>query len=231
MKIAVISDIHGNVFALERVMKEIHQRAIDWCIFCGDLCGYYYLQNEAIDFIRNRKNTICVMGNHDKLFLDSLKDEKILDDYSARYGGSLRYLKGNISCANLEFLRGLPLSYEDKAWNLAVFHGSPWDRLNEYIYPTDPVDRFKDFGRRFVLLGHTHYPMHQRIGDVQIVNPGSVGQPRDDHDASYAIVDLARGSVEFRRVEYDVRALTDDLKRRKEDKEYLFNILYRKKNG
>jgi predicted phosphodiesterase len=198
MKIAVFSDVHGNLPAFEETVKSIEKEGADRLIFCGDICGYYYDQNEVIKMLLAMKNLTCIAGNHDRLFLESLNDDQLLENYSQKYGSSFYDLKKNITPQSMEYLKGLPESYTDKKSGIAVFHGSPRDPLNEYVYPTDPIDAFADLPYRFVFLGHTHYPMVRQINGLNVINPGSCGQPRGGNIASYAVVDTDTGKTEIK---------------------------------
>lgn len=127
MRIAIFSDIHGNIYAFEKILESIREHQVDQLIFCGDICGYYYYQNEIINIFKNMNNLVCVMGNHDKLFLDILEDEHLEEAYTNRYGKSMELLKKNITKDNLNFLRNLNSKKElwiDK-YSFGVFHGSP----------------------------------------------------------------------------------------------------------
>ncbi|MCK5013459.1 MAG: metallophosphoesterase family protein [Candidatus Omnitrophica bacterium] len=230
MRVGIFSDIHGNIYAFDKVWKALLKESCDMYCCGGDLCGYYYSQDEVIDAVQNIDNLICIKGNHDKIFLNCLENEEVLGKYSNRYGGSLAYLKSTITRDHLEFLKDLPLSFEDKELGLTMFHGSPWDALNDYVYPTDSVDKFKDLDFKYIFLGHTHYPMHKQVRNVQIINPGSVGQPRDCSQASFAVLDLDKNILKFKRVDYDIDSLRNDLKRHNEQNEYLFSVLNRKES-
>jgi len=231
MRIGVFSDIHGNIRAFDRVWKGLLKESCDLYCCLGDICGYYYSQNEVIDALRDIDGLICVMGNHDKKFLDCVDNDALLDPYTERFGGSLEFLKAHITQDQLAFLRSLPSYYVHKELNFAMFHGSPWDHLTGYVYPTDPIDRFRELDYKYVLMGHTHYPMHRKAGEVEIVNPGSVGQSRDEARASYAVLDLKTGSVAMKRVAYDTGLLIKDLKDRNETNTFLYEVLQRKPNG
>lgn len=228
MKIGIFSDIHGNIYAFEKIFERLIEERLDKHIFCGDICGYYYSQNEVIKMLLSFKNLTCIAGNHDRIFLDCLQDSRLLKDYSAEYGGSLYNLIENISERSLRFLKDLPERYIDKRDKISVFHGSPWDHLNGYIYPTDSLEEFTDLPYRYIIMGHTHYPMVRRINNIWVINPGSCGQPRDCTRPSYAVLDLATGEVEIKRVSYDVKNLVNDIKRHGEKKRYLTDVLVKK---
>ena len=110
-----------------------------------------------------------------------------------------------------------------------MFHGSPWNYLNEYIYPTDSIYRFKDLPFEYIFLGHTHYPMYKTIGKVKIINPGSVGQPRDFNQPSYAVVDVKLKKVKFKRIVYNTNNLIREIIKNKEENQYLIDVLRRKR--
>ncbi|MFH1318249.1 MAG: metallophosphoesterase family protein, partial [Candidatus Omnitrophota bacterium] len=127
----------------------------------------------------------------------------------------------------LNFLKNLPQKYSIEEFKLAVFHGSPWDYRDEYIYPTDSLVRFKDLPYEFIFLGHTHYAMDSSINHVRVINPGSCGQPRDLHQPSYATVDLKNRKVEIKRVQYNPKLLIKDIMKYDKDEPYLVRVLKR----
>ena len=99
--------------------------------------------------------------------------------------------------------------------------------LEEYIYPDSNISRFESLPYAYVFLGHTHYPMHRRVGSVQIINPGSCGQPRDEHRPSFAMVDTERDTVVIHRVVYDMDRLKDQISQFDPDLPYLTKVLER----
>ena len=225
MRIGIFADIHGNIYAFDKILESLKVEGVDLYIFCGDVCGYYYYQNEVIEILRGMKNLVCVAGNHDRMFLSMRQNDTLDSEYKTRYGKSCCLLKGNIKKENLQFIETLPDKYVFDDCQMAVFHGSPWDNLNEYVYPTDSLARFKELPYDYILLGHTHYSMDRSVKHVRIINPGSCGQPRDYSDPSYAILDLKRETVEFRRVQYDSDLMIRDVLRHKEENPYLIKVL------
>lgn len=228
MKVAIFSDIHCNLPAFEKVMEKLIAEKADQYICCGDICGYYYFQNEVIGLLLGLKNLIGIAGNHDKLFLDCLSDDKLLASYSEKYGNSFYALKEKVTAQSLKYLKGLPESYIDLENDFAVFHGSPRDHLNGYIYPTDPLAEFAGLPYKYVFLGHTHYPMMRAVGDITIINPGACGQPRDGGAPSYAILDTETGKSEIKRVEYSAQSLIAEIVKRQEKYRYLIYVLERR---
>jgi predicted phosphodiesterase len=231
MKIGVFSDIHGNIFAFEAIYRELKEEGCDRHFFLGDICGYYYYQNEVIELLNEIPNLTALKGNHDVMFLESLKDEKIMESNIKTYGQSFPNLKETVTPDSLEYLRRLKtcatIEGSDGDADMAAFHGSPWNPIYEYIYPDAIMDRFDALSYEVVFLGHTHYPMDIQRKHIRIVNPGSAGQPRDGHWPSYAIYDTQKKEVEIKRVSYDVDKMIADVKNRDSGNPYLVEVLER----
>lgn len=230
MKIGLFADIHGNIYAFEKIWKKLKHEFCDRYFFLGDVCGYYYYQNEIIEALRINKNIFSILGNHDALFLNMREDKKLEKEYAKKYGNSCVSLKKSITVENYVFLKGLPDRYILEKEEIAFFHGSPWKTLDEYVYPDDSLERFEQLPQRVVILGHTHYPMDRNAGRVRVINPGSSGQPRDCNEPSYAVFDTKTGKVYFKRVNYDVKLLIRDIRRNKESNPYLWEVLRKKRN-
>lgn len=227
MRIGIFSDIHGNYHAFEKIYEELMRESCDQYIFCGDICGYYFSQNEVIDKLLEIPKLVAVAGNHDRIFLKCLDDERLLVEYTAKYGKSMLHLKKNISTRSLAFLENLPDHYIDEALGLAVFHGSPWDYYDGYVYPTDDLNKFASLSYKYIILGHTHYPMVRKIQNICVINPGSSGQPRDGRAPSFGILDLKKDEVEIKRINYDVEALIKEVNQYDSEHPYLINVLQR----
>ena len=228
MKIGIFADIHGNIYAFDKVWKALQKERCDTYLFAGDICGYYYYQNEVIDILKGMKNLTAVRGNHDEIFLKLIDGGKGEEEYREKYGEAARVLKDSITRENLGFLRRLPDAVVQSELGIAVFHGSPWDHLDEYVYPDDPLERFEDVEYRIVILGHTHWPMDRSVGAIRVINPGSCGQPRDTNQPCYAMMDTETGDVRIKRVPYDVDALIHDVMKRGEKTPYLTEVLRRR---
>lgn len=228
MRLAVFSDVHGNLAGLKAVLAEINKERPDRLVFCGDLCGYYYRQNEVAALLSGLPKLTCVRGNHDQMFLDARRDPELRKSYARRYGRSYELLHERAAPDTIRFLESLPKETVIAEAGAAVFHGSPWNPLDEYVYPTDPVERFAALPHRFVLLGHTHHPMHKKSGSVHVVNPGSCGQPRDHNLASFALVDTETSKVELRRAAYDVDSVLAEVKANDPGLPYLSEVLGRR---
>jgi predicted phosphodiesterase len=220
MRILVISDIHGNYPALEAVMASVVTVDAVWCL--GDLVGYGPFPNECIERIAPLPNLTCIKGNHDAALVNSRDIDRFNDEASH----VIYWTKREISMENLAFLSKLPETVSTDYVTLA--HGSPRMPTWEYIIDTmAAMVNFAFFDTQLALVGHSHLPVTftvaedgitvvagmAKAGEVSkikgraILNPGSVGQPRDhDPRAAYGILDPEEGTWQVKRVKYDVAA-------------------------
>lgn len=215
MRLAVFSDIHGNLHALEAVLADIDQQSPDAVYCLGDLVGYGAFPNEVIALVRER-GIPTLMGNYD----DGVGHDR--DDCgcayttaSARALGdlSLHWTRERVTPMNKAALcRLLPsIRLEHAGQRLLLVHGSP-RKLNEYVYADRPAASLERVARSadadILVFGHTHLPYVQQVAGVWLVNDGSVGKPKDgDPRAAYALLDLGASlAVTHRRVPYDVQA-------------------------
>lgn len=229
MKVAVFSDIHGNKYAFDEALKSMHTYKADSYIYCGDICGYYYHQNYILDRLREMSKLYCVLGNHDKMFLDVFQGKLSGDTYKEKYGNSVEMLKETISSENLGFLSSLKnkIDLMFDGFKVGVFHGTPWGNLNEYCYPDAEFNRYKTLNYDYIFQGHTHYRMHEKVGKVNVVNPGSIGQPRDGNPPSYILFDTIDNKIEFISVPYDIKMLANEVEKNVNEPSYLIEVLKR----
>lgn len=222
MNLAVFSDIHGNIYSLEKALEKMQAYRPDGYLFLGDMAGYYYYQNECISLLNNLPNLISIKGNHDEYFINSLKDKKYLKELDTKYGRAYTMLHQSITAESLDFFNNLSTCEKNKLYE--AYHGSPNNYLQEYIYPDTDI-KF-DTRVPIVFLGHTHYPMKKEVNDTLILNPGSIGQPRDYNQGSFIIVDTEDKKVENIRYEYNKKSLIDTVIASNDNK-YLIDILKR----
>ena len=206
MKIAIFSDVHANIQAMEAVWDDIQQQDPDEVYCLGDLVGYGANPNEVIEFIRDNEIPM-IMGNYDNgvsLELDSCGC-KYNNSKLERLGElSIWWSRGHTSQANKDFLKELPREFRLKE-NVLMVHASPRS-LHEYLPEERPTVTFERIAKvaecDIMLFGHTHIPYKKRVAETLFVNTGSVGRPKDGEPrAGYVILDS--GDVEFRRVAYD----------------------------
>lgn len=222
MIIALLSDIHANLQALEAVWADVEAQNPDAVYCLGDLVGYGAFPNEVVAFIRER-GIPTVMGNYDEGVGFDLDDCGCAyqDPEENRLGKrSLAWTRQHTTPENKAFLQGLPLQIrlDGGGQHALLVHGSP-RKINEYLFEDRPQATFervvKLAGADVLCFGHTHLPYQKRVSGTLFVNAGSVGKPRGgDPRSAYALVRLTRRPrVEFRRVSYDVVSAADAVRR------------------
>ena len=202
MRTLVVADIHSNWPALAAIREPFDQ-----CICLGDIVEYGTDPVPCIDWVM-RHATEVIRGNH---------DHAVAQFVPARDGGGFRRLASAtrglhwdaLDAPRIRYLARLPVTrYIDiDGLRVLLVHATPRDALDEYLGPDADAwaERLVGIEADLVCVGHTHQPFHLKIRNQQVLNPGSVGQPRDgDPRASYALIE--NGRIELRRVEYDIDA-------------------------
>ncbi len=207
MRVALMSDIHSNVRALAAVLRDVEQAAAGEVWVAGDTFGYYPWAADTFGLLGAAK-PLAVLGNHDKWVVDAERAPHDLVGEIAR--ANARDLAMHEPGA-LDWLASLsPVRrFERAGWAITIAHGTPDDPLEGRYYPDDA--RARDWIPRpgeIVVLGHTHHPLLRGTArEGLLLNPGSVGQPRDRSPMpSWALLDLATGTAELRRTSYDHRS-------------------------
>jgi predicted phosphodiesterase len=219
MRILIISDIHANISALEAVLKDAAPFDQVWCL--GDVVGYGPDPNQCIEKLQSLSDLICIKGNHDAAILGEIT----IRTFNSEARKSLKWLENTLQDSNRAWLQALKETADVEDITLA--HGSPRNPIWEYVMDLEAArENFVHFDGRVCLVGHTHIPsVYQKQGESldsvslffpetdfrfsinqkSILNPGSVGQPRDhDPRASYVIFDSEENLWTFHRVAYDV---------------------------
>lgn len=211
MKICVFSDVHGNYVALSK-MLETECNNVERYLFLGDIFGYFHQPNEIIKCFMQLKNFDAIIGNHDYYYLKSIGNDQLKIDLVQKYGASYNCV---MEMKNINYLKTLPNFFEENVCDkfFLALHGGFDDFLNQRIYP-DTVLSESVYGDKFdyIFLGHTHYRMTRKVGKTLIINPGSLGQPRDGLGFSYCIVDLEMGFWEFKFIKLDVKDMLRQVK-------------------
>jgi diadenosine tetraphosphatase ApaH/serine/threonine PP2A family protein phosphatase len=217
MRVAVISDIHANLPALEAVAEDIEREAPDavWCL--GDLVGYGPDPNACCAWAAGH-TAVCLAGNHDLAALGVLD----VTDFSGDAGAAAVWTRDRLDDAARGYLATLESGLEHEG--VGLYHGSPRDPVWEYVLSWEAArDAIRDSGTELTLVGHSHVPLAivdgrgrigghaaggtelDLIGGRWLLNPGSVGQPRDgDPKAAWLLLDLEARHASFRRVQYDI---------------------------
>ncbi len=228
MKIGVISDIHGNHAALAAVLSKLRPR-VDLIVFLGDMTGYYPFVNECMELLAGEKFT-AIRGNHDDILIKCLNRGGGPDEtYNSQYGYALARSMWSLSEENQRLIGSWPeqQSLTLSSYDVALFHGAPWDPMEGRVYPDfTEWEKFDASPAKIILLGHTHYQLAKRYQNKLIVNPGSVGQSRDRSGAAcYAELDLSGLEVSLCRCEYDPAPVIEDARRHEKDFPYLIRVL------
>ncbi len=209
MRIAFISDIHGNLEALERTLEKIHELEPDRIYCLGDIVGYGPYPNECVTLVREQC-TAVVQGNHDSGVIGRTS----LDDFNSYGRAAIEWTTQRITRAHRQYLESLPLILMEG--NLTLVHASP-NKPDDWMYVVtwpQAKDAFAAFKSRLCFIGHTHRPLI--IGEDQsldafqktgrfLINVGSVGQPRDGFkEASFGFLDTRAWTCEIIRVPYNI---------------------------
>ena len=193
--VGVVSDLHGNRIALRAVLEDMP--AVDALVCAGDVVGYNPWPGACVDWVREHA-VPTVMGNHDRAVVTGDTGW-----FNAMAAAGVDYARDVLADDQVEWLAALPDERTLFDGRLAVVHGHP-DDPDHY---TRPFEFGPDLlrGADVLVMGHTHVQHHEAYDEGVVMNPGSVGQPRDgDPRAAYAVLDLETLAVEERRVEYDV---------------------------
>lgn len=200
MKIAFLSDIHGNLEALQNVMAFLETVQADEQYFLGDAIGYLPNGLEVIDLLQNY-DFQCIKGNHEAMLLGEIPiKESNADVYR------LNLVADKISNSQLQFIKSwdteIRFTLNNKLFYLT--HGSPLDKLNGYIYPDSDLNILSDNVSDVIITGHTHRPFIKRLAGKIYINAGSVGLPRDVGNLSSVLIyDSDTDVFEIYRIRFD----------------------------
>jgi predicted phosphodiesterase len=219
MRIALLSDVHGNLPAFETVLADVDASGADeiWCL--GDLVGYGAQPDGCVELARQRCD-LCLAGNHDLVVTGEID----IGDFSSSAAAAARWTQETIGDEALAYLRALRPA--DPSRQIGLYHASPRDPVWEYVLTTWQADECMDLTEaRVTAVGHSHVALWFRRSDAGevdgapaerglehdlsegkwLINPGGVGQPRDgDPRAAWLLLDTEGWSAQWRRVEYPI---------------------------
>lgn len=225
MRFLILSDIHGNIDALDAVLARAPRDSYDRLLVLGDLVGYCANPNEVVDKIFELKPDVMIRGNHDKV----ASGVESADSFNRIAGEAARWTQKALTAANRDRVANLPAGPKNVDKDIEVCHGTPFDE-DTYVFDEDEATRALEAAHRQIcFFGHTHVPIayvrkgtdltvvHPQPGGQEttvvnvlktgryLINPGSIGQPRDtDPRASYATYDSKKQRIEIRRVPYRI---------------------------
>ena len=218
----ILSDLHSNLHALRALLRFAKRRAIDRYVLLGDLVGYGANPNETLDLVRSMEPRFMVRGNHDRACITPGIDMS----FSLPARSAVIWTKGQLTEENAWFLEGVPHGPLSVAGDYQIAHGSPLDEDAYLLHPREALLAFDGFPTQVCFFGHTHLPegfelderaqslarlvfepgawFQLREGCRYLVNPGSVGQPRDrDPRLSFMTFDPDARRLKLLRMEYD----------------------------
>lgn len=214
MKIAVISDIHANVYALINLLEDIDNEKVDTIICLGDLVGYGPHPNEVISMVR-RRHILCIKGNYDSS-VASNEYSYIRETHINSF--SLPWTVNELREENRIFLENLPstltLSIANK--NLLFVHGSP-DKINEYLLKdeTNTLNVMNSITQDVLICAHTHIPGIKEFGNKVYINSGSVGKPKIGRpNSTYCIININKTDgmkVQIKEISYAFKRIVKDM--------------------
>lgn len=229
MRVLVLSDIHGNLVALNAVLKAAKEIGYDTVFCLGDLVGYGPKPDECVTRIRELPSVSCVMGNHDAAVSGYIS----IDSFNQDAQQSVHWGIDHVSAGNLQYLNHLPdLLVQD---GCTIVHGSPRNPIWEYILDSYTARmNYEFFETQFCFIGHSHQPIVFRYRQMDgilpnwyipingeifefsnervIMNPGSVGQPRDrDPRASFGMFDMENLTWTVHRVSYNIEKVQSQI--------------------
>jgi len=231
VKIALLGDIHGNHLALQAVLDAARQHKAERLLVTGDLVGYYFWPREVLELLAGWEASV-VSGNHEVMLGEARRNDEFGVQVEGRYGCGVRLALEQLDPGQVDGLCALPHTVDlaVDGCRILLCHGSPWD-VNQYVYPDAPPELLKRCAIReydLVVSGHTHYPMSLKIGPTALVNPGSVGQPRNRQPgAHWAIFDTESREATLLREAYDAGPVVAQSRRRHPDITYLSEVLER----
>ncbi len=221
----ILSDIHANLPALKVVLRYAKRRAIQRFVFLGDLVGYGGQPNQVLDLIMHLRPRFVVRGNHDRACAFPGTDQF----FSMPARMAAFWTREHLTREHLRFLQELPQGMQDVEGQYAIAHGAPRDEDTYLLHPREALAAFHGFEGHLCFYGHTHLPGIYELDEVAgtltsrvpeagswvnlkegcryLINPGSVGQPRDrDPRLSFMTYDPDRRRLRLHRLEYDIGA-------------------------
>ena len=232
MKIAVISDVHGNCDALIEVLKKAKKEKVEHLLVLGDLVGYYYHPDKVLKLLSEWSFDL-VKGNHEMILEDLIANPTLGTSIRSKYGSGHQEAIDKLTNQQLDFLRGLPETKSMRFSDITILmcHGSPWSN-DHYVYPDSDYETILKCDSKehdFVLIGHSHYAFAIKNANSILLNPGSVGQSRQmGGKASWAIINTKNGSFQLLTTDYEVEKLMSEVEEKDADIKYLAEILIRK---
>jgi len=198
MKLGIIADVHTNIDGLRGALDLMGD--VDELVCAGDAVYQFRFSNDVVALLKER-GARYILGNHERV---------LLSDWGARARSA-----GHVRADLVDYMAAQPYQLETQinGKKLVVVHGSPFDPHDEYLYPHSPnLKKLAAIDADYLILGHTHFHLAERIGRALVINPGSAGEPRDHRNGfrlSCAVLDSETGEVEFHHYDDPTRPKVD----------------------
>ena len=231
MKIAVISDIHGNYDALVAVLKEANKQGVEHLLVLGDVVGYYYHPDKILEAL-SKWSIDIIKGNHEYILENLIANPSLAESIRLKYGSGHQDAINKLTSQQLNFLKDLPetKSVQFDTSSILMSHGSPWSN-DYYIYPDCDraiIEKCDSKEHDFVLIGHSHYAFAINSGNSILINPGSVGQSRQTGGkASWCIINTENRCFQLLSTDYNTEKLISEVEEKDSEIKYLTKILKR----
>ena len=231
MKIAVISDIHGNYDALVEVLKKAKKEKVEHLLVLGDIVGYYYHPDKILNLLSDWSFDM-IKGNHENILEDLIANPSLGETTRLKYGSGHNEAINKLTNQQLGFLSSLPetKSVQFDEVSILMCHGSPWSN-DFYIYPdceNETLLKCDSKEHDFVLIGHSHYAFAIKNANSILINPGSIGQSRQTGGmAGWAIINTINRCFQLLTTEYNVENLVSEVQEKDSDVDYLSAVLKR----
>lgn len=231
MKVAILSDIHGNHFALEAVLKIAKKEGVERLLVLGDIVGYYYHPDLVLDMLSKWDYEI-IKGNHEVILKDLFDGKINSNELKKKYGHGHEQALKKLNSEQLDWLFDLPnqktVVIDEVSFQMN--HGSPWS-IDEYLYPdtsAELLEKCDSSEHDFVLIGHSHYSFSFQCKHSVLLNSGSVGQSREKGGLAYwSIIGTESKNFEIKNTSYDTAELLKEVHLFDSDFEYSTKILVR----
>lgn len=231
MKLGIISDIHGNHFAVRKVLSAMKRHKIERILVIGDIVGYYYYPEKVLELLQ-KWDFDFVKGNHEIMLEKSLKDKKYRQAVQKKFGHGIDFAISKLKNKDLIRLIRSPM---EKIINLdglkiMISHTSSWNNVLR-LYPDSDkklYDRFSKYNVDYIFIGHSHYAFIKKLKNISLINVGSVGQLRSHGgEASWCFFDTKTRGISMHYEKYDVSQIVKDVIKTDKSLPYLKNVLTR----
>ncbi|MEO8949205.1 MAG: metallophosphoesterase family protein [Mucilaginibacter sp.] len=231
MKVAIISDLHGNIDALDAVVSNFEKYDISKVFVLGDIVGYYYYPEKILSLLE-KYDCLYIRGNHERILQNLIAGKVSSEEVVKKYGHGHDIAIEKLSNSQIEFLINLPdeLAFNLDGKNFLLKHANPWN-LDDYLYSdsneTD-LKRALSGNYDYVFVGHSHYSFDFLFDSKTLINPGSVGQNRKKGGcASWVLFDTSEFNYRFIDTNYSINNLLLMIDKVDPQNDYLKRVLLR----